>query len=140
MYRNRRFNQGYRLFLTWLILAVLILSACSTNNAELISGDEIELLPETPAVVNCSAACSERGQCGTAVENNNIVVLGGSGPMVADHNRLFPNGTAVTILASSLQTIESLADGSQSSLHFYQIQPQDGQPAGWVAGWCLAAQ
>lgn len=139
MYANRWFNQRRKLFLTWLTLASLILSACgSTSTPTPILGHTVEFPPEKQVIVNCNATCAQRGQCGTAV-NGSQVVLGGSGPIVESHTRLFQNGTAVTILASSEQILEPIQGGDQFSLRFYQIQPE-GQPAGWVAGWCLADQ
>lgn len=139
MYTNRRFWQWRRLFFTGLMLALLILSACGSTSAPApILGHEVEFPPEKQVTISCNTTCAQRGQCGTAVTGSQVV-LGGSGPLVANHDRLFQDGTAVTILVSSEQMLEPLQGGEQFPLRFYQIQPEGQQP-GWVAGWCLADQ
>lgn len=140
MYANRQFNRRHRLFLIWLALAMTILPACSLINRGPTLGHEVELQPQAQATLSCNNTCSEHSQCGTTPERSQVVLGGQNGPMVETHDRIFPAGTAVTILASSVQTIQTIQDGSQSQLRFYQIQPQDGRQAGWVAGWCLAVQ
>jgi hypothetical protein len=140
MYANRRFNWRYRLFFAWLITAMTIFSACSLINRDPALGNEVEFQPQAQATISCNSTCSEYGQCGTTAEGTQMVLGGQNGPLVESHDRLFPAGTAVTILSSNLQTIQSVTDNSQSQLRFYYIQLQDGRPDGWVAGWCLAAQ
>jgi hypothetical protein len=140
MYQNKSFNNRLHLFFLWLTLATFTLSACSLINREPLLGHEAELQPLTQATISCSDTCSEYGQCGTDAAGNQYVLGGQFGPTVENHDRLFPAGTAVTILSSNSQTIQSLSDGSQSQLRFYNIQLQDGRPDGWVAGWCLAVQ
>ena len=140
MYANRRFNWRYRLFFIWLALAMIILSACGLGNRDPVLGDQVEFQPLSEVTLACSASCAERGQCGTTNDGVQAVLGGWGSPMVENHDRLFPSGSRVTVLESNLQTIESVVDGSQSQLRFYRIQPQDGRPDGWVAGWCLAAQ
>jgi hypothetical protein len=140
MYTNRRFNWRYRLFFAWLTFAMIVLSACGLINRGPVLGHEVEFQPQTQATISCNSTCSEYGQCGTTAEGTQMVLGGQNGPLVENHDRLFPAGTAVTILSSNLQTIESVSDGSQSQLRFYTIQFPDGRPDGWVAGWCLAVQ
>lgn len=137
MYANKRFNWRYRLFFTWLTLAVISLSACNRGP---VLGHESEFQPQTQAVISCNDTCSEYGQCGTNEAGDQFVLGGQSGPLVENHDRLFPAGTAVTVLSSHLQTVESVTDNSQFQRWFYYIQLQDGRPEGWVAGWCLALQ
>lgn len=140
MYANKSFNRRIQLFLIWLTIATFTLSACALINREPLLGHEAELQPLTQATMSCNDTCSGYGQCGTDAAGNQYVLGGQNGPVVENHDRLFPAGTAVTILSSNLQTIQSLSDGSQSQLRFYNIQLQDGRPDGWVAGWCLAVQ
>lgn len=140
MYANRRFHWQHRLFVIWLALAMTILPACRLLNRNPILGHEAEFQPQAQVRTSCNDTCSQRGQCGLTVEGNQMILGGQNGPMVANHDRIFPSNTTVTILASSVQTIEPVLGGERSDLRFYQIQPQDGRPPGWVAGWCLAAQ
>lgn len=119
---------------------MIILSACSVTNRGPVLGHEAEFQPQTQATISCNSTCSEYGQCGTTAEGTQVVLGGQNGPMVENHDRLFPTGTPVTILASNLQTIQSVVNNSSSQLRFYAIQFQDGRPDGWVAGWCLATQ
>lgn len=140
MYMDRRFNWRHGLLFIWLALIMTILSACSLLNRDLVLGSDVEFQPQTQVVMSCNSTCSEYGQCGTTGEGTQVVLGGQNAPMVENHDRLFPAGTAVTILASNLQPIESVNDGSRSDLRFYFVQLQEGQPEGWVAGWCLAAQ
>ena len=131
-------NWQYRLSFVWLTLAMTIFSACSLFNRNPALGHEVEFQPQTQATISCNITCSEYGQCGTTPEGVQMVLGGQNGPLVENHDRLFPAGTAVTVLSSNLQTIETVIDNRQSQLRFYSIQLQDGRPDGWVAGWCLA--
>ncbi|MCB9421464.1 MAG: hypothetical protein H6667_16795 [Ardenticatenaceae bacterium] len=140
MYTNKQFIGRRRLFLTWLTLAMIVMSACSLINRGPTLGSDIELPPQTQAIMSCNETCSGYGQCGADAAGNQYVLGGLAGPLVENHDRLFPAGTAVTILSSNLQTIQSVSDNSQSQLRFYYVQLPDGRPDGWVAGWCVAAQ
>lgn len=117
--------------------ALLILTACSLLNRGPALGDTTEL--QSQAMLTCSLACAERGQCGTAPDGTKMILGGQFGPIVENHERLFPANTAVTIIESRVEAVQTLATGEQFELRFYHILPPD-RPDGWVAGWCLAAQ
>ena len=140
MYTNKQFQGWRKLLLLWLILAMVVLPACSLINREAVLGSEVEFQPQAQVTVDCNTACAERGQCGITADGQTVVLGGQNGPVVENHDRIFPEGTAVTILSSSEQTIEPVQGGSQSQLRFYHIQPTDNRQPGWVAGWCLATQ
>jgi 3D (Asp-Asp-Asp) domain-containing protein len=140
MYMNGRFNWRHRLVFIWLALAMTILPACSLINRGPVLGNEVEFQPQAQVTTSCNTTCSQHGQCGITAEGNQVILGGQNDPMVANQDRIFPSGTAVTILAISTQTIETVQGHVQSPLLFYQIQPQDERQPLWVAGWCLAAQ
>ena len=137
VYTKRRTNLPGRLRAGWITLALIALTACSLLNRSPALGDTAEL--QGTAVVTCSAACGQRGQCGLSPDGNQVVLGGQAGPQVENHERLFPAGVSVTILRNRMQTVETVATGGAFDLRFYHIQPPD-RDAGWVAGWCLAAQ
>jgi hypothetical protein len=122
-----------------LTLAVLVLAACSLGNGDPVMGNEAEFQPNAQVTLTCSPTCANYGQCGTATGGTQVVLGGWGAPLVENHDRRFIAGQTVTVLASNLQTIESVMDNTQSQLRFYQIQPPDAAE-GWVAGWCVASQ
>ncbi|MCP4426294.1 MAG: hypothetical protein GY803_17520 [Chloroflexi bacterium] len=122
----------------WQLTVVLLsLAACSLMNGEPTLGSAAEL--QGQAVVTCSAACAERGQCGRSANGDQVVLGGQGGPAVENHDRVFAANTAVPIYESRMQRVEPINGGEQFDLRFYHIQRPDGAD-GWVAGWCLAAQ
>ena len=137
IYTNKRLGMRIGRHFWWLTIVLLALTACSLLNSAPALGDTAEL--QGQAVVTCSAACAERGQCGTAPDGNQVVLGGWGGPMVHLHERVFPAGSTVDILESRVEIIETLITAEQSQLRFYHIQPPD-RLDGWIAGWCLAAQ
>lgn len=120
-----------------LIGALLALTACSLLNSEPTLGDTTDL--QGQAIVTCSTACAERGQCGTAVDGSRVVLGGQGGPTVENHDMVFAVDTAVPIYEMRIQQVETLATAQQFNLRFYHIQRPDGLN-GWVSGWCLAAE
>ena len=126
-------------FILGLLTAVaLFLSACSLISRTPALGDTIEL--QGSATVICSAACAERGQCGSMTDGSQAVLGGSLGPTVAEHDRRFSSGSFVNIMESRLQTVELVAPTEPTApfdLRFYHIQLLD-QPDAWVAGWCLS--
>ena len=139
MYTNRRFNRRRQSSFVWLTLAILFVNACGLINRAPVQGDEVEFQPAAAVMLACTAACAERGQCGTGLDGTPYVLGGQAAPLVENHDRRFLSDSNVTILASSLQTIQSVIDGGLSELRFYHVQPQDESAAGWVAGWCVVA-
>ncbi len=137
VYASKRLNgRNFRQF-WWLIAASWFLAACSLLNRNPVLGDTAAL--QGQAVVTCSTACAERGQCGTIPDGGQVVLGSQIGPVLANHERMFPAGSMVTILESREQMVETVMTLEQFPLRFYHIQPAD-RVDGWVAGWCLAAQ
>ncbi len=125
------------LILGLLTAVSFLLAACSLINKSPALGDTTEL--QGSATLICSAACAERGQCGSLSDGSQAVLGGSLGPTVAEHDRRFSSGSIVNIMESRMQTVELVAPTQPTApfdLRFYRIQLLD-QPDAWVAGWCL---
>ncbi|RMG95255.1 MAG: SH3 domain-containing protein [Chloroflexi bacterium] len=119
----------------WLTTAILLLTACAgLFGGSAQTGAEVDL--QENGRIACTAACQERGQCGTRLDNSQVIFASSQAPAVENHDLLFPGGTNVTINTSSRQVLEVIATQEQFELPFYQVTTPDGQ-TGWVAGWCI---
>lgn len=129
-----------RKYLLWFALAVVLLTltACLSLFAGQRLGHEVQL--EATGTLTCSTECMDRGQCGTAADESLYVLGGLDVPTVANHNRVFADGTPVQIVTSRVENVQNNSDGQRFSLTFYQVTTEDLTKAGWVAGWCIASR
>lgn len=122
-----------------LLLSLLSLTACSLLNrgtAATVLGHDTQL--GAGATLICSQVCAERGQCGTAVDQGEVILGGHDQPRLAQQNVLFPVSAAITVLETSSYNVRQLSGGDPFPINFYKIATAEGK-IGWVAGWCLAA-
>lgn len=129
-----------RKYLLWLTLTfvLLTLTACiSLFGARL--GHEVVL--ENTGTLTCSTECINRGQCGETEDGTRYILGGLDSPKVDNHNRAFPEDTAVLIQGNRTENAITNTDGQPFSLTFYQITTEGLMPKnGWVAGWCIASR
>ena len=96
-------------------------------------------------ILECTAACSEHGQCGTTEESPKVeVVLGGlDGPAVEPqkHDRFMPSGVTVEIKETRTERLEQV-NGRQYDQEFSRVEWRnsigDIQKTGWFADWCIS--
>ena len=132
------------LFAFWVLLTMsLMLTAC-------FGGRDAETPVEQPAaepallsgnvVLQCSKACSNRGQCGTAVNEAEVVFGSKIGPSVDNHDVLFPTNIVATIQNTDTRAAEEISSTIKFNLNFYQVALADGSQSGWVTEWCVQPQ
>ena len=119
-------------------ILLLILVACSGagepvfGNEQLLAGD---------AVVVCSQACAERGQCGERLEEGGEVVLASeTGPATTGHSFVLPDQATVAIVEARAEQVVQTSDQVTFPLNFYYVTEQASGSSGWVAGWCIAGR
>jgi len=125
-----------------LLTAVLLfLTSCGLlgGSQEATLGHQVELPPQSEAVLICSQECADRGWCGT-LPDERVVVMGNAGNPVTDpRDTIFLQDTPVFINQVAVGTLEQLATGEQFTLAFYQVTSFDVGKSAWIAGWCIAA-
>jgi hypothetical protein len=138
-----KYRQRQRMPIVWLVISLLAFTAClgGGGNEAVATGADSLLLAGTPGTVVCTAACSQRAQCGSRMDGQGEVVLAGSGgPLVATHELFFPNNTAVQIGGQVVRTLQPTNASEPFTMNFYFVTATDGSnKGGWVAGWCVQA-
>jgi len=108
-------------------------------------GDETtpQFVVDEQVQVTCSDECASHGQCGALVDDARAVLASEGGPAVTLHDRLFVEGTIVTILELSQRELIAARDsvpliGQATPFPhaFYRVS-DEGKTA-WVSEWCLA--
>ena len=136
-------RQRQLLPIVWLIISFLIFTAClgGSGGDAVVTGADTSFVEGTVGTLVCSTECARRGQCGSRVDGQGDVVLAGSGgPLVANHELIFPNNTAVQIGGQELRTLQPANAGEPFPMNFYFVTATDGSnKGGWVAGWCVQA-
>ncbi len=136
--RNKNAHKFLRTFLV-LTAALLFFAACANLGQGASLGDQVQLQPQTEAVLTCSQECADRGQCGT-LPDQSVVVLGGlTRPTTAAHDVYLMDGSRVGINIMNITTLEVVATGEQPQIPFYNVTSFDQGKSAWVAGWCIAA-
>ena len=98
----------------------------------------ITLLRDSGTLV-CSEACRDRGQCGTTLEGE-VVLLHSAWPATRDHDVAIPANTPVIITNVLTETMTAVNDPVQTfPLYYYNVAAQDGS-FGWAPGWCVQGQ
>jgi len=102
-------------------------------------GHQVELPPQSEAVLTCSQECADRGWCGTLPDQRAVVMGNAGNPAFEPRDTIYLQDTPVFINQVGVGTIELLATGEQSSLLFYQVTSMDVGKTAWVAGWCITS-
>jgi hypothetical protein len=130
-----------RLAQLFLATASLIMTACGllAGNQGGLLGHQVQLPPQSEAVLVCSQECADRGWCGTTSDQRQVVLGNAITPADPFPDRLFSLDSRVNINQVGVATLEQVVSGEQSELPFYHvISLQEGKSA-WIAGWCIAA-
>ena len=138
-----KYRQRPRMPIAWLVISFLAFTAClgGGGNGAVATGADTLFPAGTPGTLVCNAACSQRAQCGRRVDGlGEVVLAGGGGPLVANHELFFPNNTAVQIDGQVLRTLQPANASEPFTMNFYFVTATDGSnKSGWVAGWCVQA-
>jgi hypothetical protein len=129
-----RFSVSRGVIRFFLLAFCLILLAAACRRAAPQWGDQALLSGN--AVLDCSAECAARGQCGTSAERGQVVLLTLWGPDTHNHDLAIATGTAVTVLNSQATVLVQQATAEEFLMTYYQVNVP-GRAPGWVAGWCL---
>ena len=135
-----------RRILTWLLWILLIVAVGAVVYfvwTQFFGGGDEEIVGSS-VILECTAACSEHGQCGTSEESPKVeVVLGGlDGPAVEPqtHDRFIPSGVTVEIKETRTERLEQV-NGRQYDQAFSRVEWRnsigDIQKTGWFADWCI---
>lgn len=122
-------------FFLLLAFAFLMVSCGGGGDAE----EEALLEPFSTAVLTCSQECASRGQCGSLDDERKAVLGNSVMPETVAHDRVFADGTAVTINRVAMATLEAADTAEQSQLPFYFVATTDPGRSGWIPGWCIMA-
>jgi hypothetical protein len=91
--------------------------------------------------LDCAEECVLYGQCGTNQENKTVILGNISGPDTLNPNVMLPQDTVVTIIGEQQKSLlfpASEIGPEKEAVHtFYQVQPEGGDAAPWVAAWCV---
>lgn len=138
--------QRHHLSFFLLLLAILLLlTAClggGDDNAEApaAEAESVPALLSGNVQLQCTAQCAARGQCGTAVDNNQLIFGGKAGPAVENHDVLFPANTPAIVQSTQVKSAEEISTAAHFDINFYQIALADGSQSGWVTEWCVRPQ
>jgi hypothetical protein len=116
-----------------LAFCLILLTACRPGR-QAQWGDQALL--SGAAVLDCSAECAARGQCGSTVERGTVVLLSVNEPATHNHNLAITSGTAVSIFDTRPTRLLEQVTGTEIHLTYYYVNVPDRAP-GWVAGWCI---
>ena len=121
-----------------LLLLFLLLTACLGGGND--AAQDTAVSPETGAPQTgslvCSANCASQGQCGTTIDGRTVILAHSSQATTRDHDTLIANESTINILGTETHTVADAAS-NQTPLTFYNVQPTEGGPAGWVAASCV---
>lgn len=128
----------------WILLIVVFIAVGYFVWTQFFGGDDEEIVGSA-VILECTAACSEHGQCGTTEESSKVeVVLGGlDGPVVEPqkHDRFIPSGVTVEIKETRTERLEQV-NGRQYDQEFSRVEWRnsigDIQKTGWFADWCIS--
>jgi hypothetical protein len=127
--------------LVGVLLLILLLTACFGGGND--AAEDTAVSPETAAPQTgslvCSSSCASQGQCGTTIDGRTVILAHSSQATTRDHDTLIANESTINILGSETHTVADAAN-NQSTITFYNVQPVEGGPAGWVAGSCVNIQ
>ena len=123
-------------------VSFIFLTACtllnpSTPAEEAASGEG----QPASVMLTCNQACADRGQCGVAPDQSQVVLGHPDQPTVTlgNHAMRFPSGSTATILDTRALQISSVASSEQigtADFFFVQVQTAETFSTGWVAAWC----
>jgi hypothetical protein len=139
--------RGISLVVLFLLLTVTI-SACGGDEEEAppestgpgsAAGDTALPAPGEQAVLRCSEACTSRGHCGRAVNEDVYVLLDRDGPVAAagQHDMAVLAETMVTVREIRPETLVS-PSGEEQLQNFFRVLVSGREEEGWVASWCIA--
>jgi hypothetical protein len=120
------------------LLCVLALLAVSCRD-----DTPVPFARDEQARIDCSDACAARGQCGTLIDDTQVVLANDGGPAVSLHNRFFLQDTLVTVVDTSARELIAAREGvpliaeATSFPHLFYRVNGEGKDA-WVSEWCLA--
>lgn len=126
-------------FFLLLFGALLSLTGC----LGLLTGNDDETAVPTspysgPVEFSCNQACSDRGQCGTAVDQTDRVFMSTISPVVDGHDQLIVPGTRGLILDTITRTLVTASTDTSFTHPFHLVQVDGSSQIGWVAQWCVA--
>jgi hypothetical protein len=120
-----------------MLLALLLVAGCRNRTPPLPAVGE-------QAVLSCSRTCSERGQCGTIVIDQPVVLANVAGPAVKFQDIFFTDGALVTVIETNDRELIAASNGvpltdvaTPFPHTFFRVQDEAGKN-GWVSSWCVA--
>jgi hypothetical protein len=127
----------------WILLIVALAAVVYFVWTQFFAGDDEEVVGSA-VILECTAACTEHGQCGMSEESPKVeVVLGGlDAPAVEPntHDRFIPSGVTVEIKETRTERLEQV-NGRQYDQDFSRVEWRntigDIQKTGWFANWCI---
>ena len=135
MRRNERQRKKLAGFTILLFMTAIAGSSCSIQKL-VADGQGNDMLDADDAVLNCSAECLDRGQCGADEGGTNYVLLASRAPSLTGHDTAAESKTPISILNRENHSVRQIKDGTTFDMSFYRVALPDDNDA-WVAGWCL---
>jgi hypothetical protein len=122
-----------------LLLAAYLLTACALlrGDAEPVLGDVTTLTGS--AILVCSQACADRGQCGTTAELGEVVLGSTFAPSTRQHDIAAPVGSLATITSMQSEPMIQSATGQEFAVNYYYLTIANKPFPAWVAGWCVTS-